>query len=81
MLMDRVSVEMTIIKAFKSRGRVSSLAYGPYDNGHVLLGTTTGEFIAFNSLNLERLCSVKVANYPLTSITIEPTQLVLIGVT
>ena len=71
---------MTIVKAFKSRGFITSLAYGPYDNGHVLVGTSTGDFLAFNSMNLRKICNVKVANYPVTSITIEPTQSVLLGV-
>lgn len=80
MLYDRVKQDLTIVKAFKSRGMITSLAYGPYDNGHVLVGTSTGDFLAFNSLNLQKICNVKVAQYPVTSITIEPTQSVLVGV-
>lgn len=80
MLLDRVKEDMTVVKAFKSRGLISTLSYGPYDNGHVLVGTTTGDFLAFNSLTLNKLCCVKIANHPVTSITIEPTQAVLVGV-
>ena len=80
MLHDRVKQDMTVVKAFKSRGLISALAYGPYDNGHVLVGTTTGDFLAFDSLTLNKLCCVKVANHPITTITIEPTQAVLVGV-
>lgn len=54
--------------------------YGPYDNGHILLGTTTGDFFAFDSISLRKLCNVKISNSPITTITIEPIQLVLIGV-
>ena len=61
MLYDRVKPEQTLIKAFKSRGTITSLSYGPYDNGHVLVGTSTGDFLAFNSLTLTKLCNVKVA--------------------
>jgi len=73
MLLDRVKEDMTVVKAFKSRGLISTLSYGPYDNGHVLVGTTTGDFLAFDSLTLNKLCCVKIANHPVTSITIEPT--------
>jgi len=61
MLFDRVKNDMTIVKAFKSRGLITALAYGPYDNGHVLVGTSTGDFLAFNSLTLQKICCVKVA--------------------
>ena len=80
MLFDRVKQDLTVVKAFKSKGLISCLAYGPYDNGHVLIGTSTGDFLAFNSLNLTKICNVKVALYPVTSLTIEPTQSVLVGV-
>ena len=80
MIFDRVKQDLTVVKAFKSRGLISCLAYGPYDNGHVLVGTSTGDFLAFNSLNLTKICCVKVAQYPVTSLTIEPTQSVLVGV-
>ena len=72
MLFDRVSQQQSIIKVFKSRGLITSLQYGPYDNGHVLVGTSTGDFLAFDSLTLRKLCNVKVANHAVTSITIEP---------
>ena len=61
MLYDRTKSDMTIVKAFKSRGMITCINYGPYDNGHVLVGTSTGDFLAFNSLTLTKLCCVKVA--------------------
>ena len=80
MLFDRVKVELTVTRAFKSRGHISAVAYGPYDNGHILVGTTTGDFFAFDTMRLEKICNVKVAEYPVTSISFEPTQMVLCGV-
>lgn len=68
------------MKAFKSRGFITALSYGPYDNGHVLVGTSTGDFLAFNSLTLQKICCVKVAEHPVTSLAIEPTQAVMVGV-
>ena len=80
MLFDRVNFEKTVIKVFKSKGLISCVYYGPYDNGHILIGTTTGDFYAFSSMSLQRLCHVKISDRPITSIAIEPTQLVLVGV-
>ena len=79
-LFDRVKVELTVTRAFKSRGAISCVAYGPYDNGHILVGTSTGDFFAFDTMRLIKICNVKVAEYPVTSITIEPTQMVFCGV-
>ena len=80
MLFDRVKVEMTVTRAFKSRGHISAVQYGPYDNGHILIGTTTGDFFAFDTMRLEKICNVKISEYPVTGITLEPTQLVLCSV-
>ena len=79
MLFDRIEESKTILKAFKSRGEITCLAYGPYDNGHVLIGTSTGDFFAFHSQSLTKICNLKVGG-PVTSITVDPTQAVLVGV-
>lgn len=73
MLFDRSRHESSVTRTFTSDGLISSLVYGPYDNGHILIGMTTGDFFAFDSMQLTRLVNVKVANSPITSISIEPT--------
>ena len=80
MLFDRVKLEGTVTRPFKSKGQISCLTYGPYDNGHILVGLTTGDFIAFDSLTLRKICNVKISEHPVTSITIEPIMMVLVGV-
>ena len=80
MLFDRVKLESTVTRPFKSKGQISCLTYGPYDNGHILVGLTTGDFIAFDSLTLRKICNVKISEHPVTSITIEPIMMVLVGV-
>ena len=65
---------------FKSRGRITCMSYGPYDNGHILVGTTTGDFFAFDCVNLTKLYNIKLSEFPVTNITIEWTQLVLVAV-
>ena len=78
MLYDQVDESKTIVKAFKSRGHITCLAYGPYDNGHVLVGTSTGDFLAFQSQCLTKICNVKVSG-PVTAICVDPTQAVLVS--
>ena len=69
MLYDRNKpAQNSVTRVFLSNGLVSSLAYGPYDNGHVLIGMTTGDFIAFDSMQLCKIVNVKVSSSPVTSI-------------
>ena len=46
----------------------------------MLVGTSTGDFLAFDSLSLQKLCCVKVAAHPITTINIEPAQAVFVGI-
>jgi hypothetical protein len=80
LMYDREMTFKSTLKLFKSRGYVTCLAYGPYDNGHILMGMSTGDFFAFDSIGLNKLCNIKLSDCPITNITIEWTQLVLIGV-
>ena len=64
---------------YKSRGHVTCTQYGPYDNGHILVGLSTGDFFAFETMSLTKLCNIKLSDSPITTISIEPTQLVFVG--
>ncbi len=77
---DREMTYKSIVKLFKSIGYITCLSYGPYDNGHILMGLSTGDFFAFDSIGLNKLCNIKLSDCPITNISIEWTQLVLIGV-
>lgn len=45
--------------------------FGPYDNGHILIGMSTGDFFAFDAVTLNKLCNIKISDFPVTNITIE----------
>lgn len=54
--------------------------YGPYDNGHLLLGLESGHLLAFDvNNNFESIFQMHLCSYPLTSIQIDPTQLILVS--
>ena len=74
MLFDRSRPNnLTITRVFKSNGTITCLHYGPYDNGHILIGMSTGDFIAFDSMQVNKIVNIKVSNSPVTSISLEPT--------
>jgi hypothetical protein len=63
---DREHTHKTIARAYKSRGLITCIHYGPYDNGHILVGLSTGDFFAFDTISLNKLCNIKVSDYPVT---------------
>ena len=80
MLLDHWNQKNTLTKVYKSRGTITCLNYGPYDNGHILIGMSTGDFIALDAINLTKITQVKISNAsPITNIAIEPTQMVMIS--
>ena len=79
MIFDRIQKDLSVIRAFKTQHEITSLNYGPYDNGHILIGMESGSLIAFSTSSLEKLYQIKVFETPITSITIDPTQMVIVG--
>ena len=58
---------------------VTSLAFGPYDNGHVLLGLSTGNLIALDLITLNVLLKIKVMSDSVTNIVFDPTNTVIVS--
>ena len=71
MIHDREQNHKSVVRLFKSRGYITCVQYGPYDNGHILIGTSTGDFFAFDTNQLNKLCNIKLSDCPVTSIAIE----------
>ena len=71
-LYDREKPFNSVIKLLKSRGVITCVNFGPYDNGHILVGTSTGDFFAFDSITLKKLCNIKLSEtQPVNSISLE----------
>jgi hypothetical protein len=49
-----------IIKIIDIEADITCINYGPYDNGHILVGLSDGKLVAFDYLTLERLETVKI---------------------
>ena len=80
MIYDRERTERSVVRLFKSKGQITCVQYGPYDNGHILVGLSTGDFFAFDTVSLKKLCDIKLSDCPITHICIEWVQMVLVGV-
>jgi hypothetical protein len=64
----------TVLKPFKGKVKITSINYGPFDNGHVLVGLDNGTLISFSTIDLVQLNQIVVFNNsPINSITFEPT--------
>lgn len=69
-----------IIKIIDGDGEITCINYGPYDNGHILVGLSNGKLIAFDYLTLERLESVKIfEDSAINTITFDPTNYIFVG--
>ena len=69
-----------IIKILDVESEITCINYGPYDNGHILVGLDDGNLLAFDFLTLERLESVCIfENQAITTITFDPTNYIFVG--
>ena len=69
-----------IIKVIDTDSEISCINYGPFDNGHIIIGLENGFIILFKYPNLERIYSRQLFNgSPVTSITFDPTNLIFVG--
>jgi hypothetical protein len=61
---------------------ITSLHFGPYDNGYILIGTTSGHLLVLDPKNLNRISSswlFEAKGEGITNINYEPTQLVFLS--
>ena len=71
-----------MIKCFQAieEVEITALNYGPYDNGHILLGFSSGNLLVLNQLDLSTMHRIKPFNVPMkpiTSITFDPTKMII----
>ena len=55
MIFDRVSNKPSAIKFIQSNFEITSVKYGPYDNGHIIVGLSNGYVLVFDSIKLTKL--------------------------
>jgi hypothetical protein len=79
-LYDRIHKIQTIVKAFMTNAMITCINYGPYDNGHVLVGMSDGTLIAFDGVTMNKLFKLDIfeCTDPIGNICFDPTQLVFV---
>ena len=82
----RTDVNPQIIKILRlpqpdplQNNQITCVHFGPYDNGYIALGTSSGHLILLDPLNLRRINSDRLFDLPISSIRSEPTQILLVG--
>ena len=53
------------------------MKFGPYDNGHIIVGLSNGMVLVFSSLDLTKLFEYQLFNDSVSNITFDPTNLVI----
>lgn len=80
MVFNLETCQAELIKIMDGLTQITCVNYGPFDNGHILVGFDDGRLIAFDYLTLERLEQVKVFHdASITSISFDPTNYVFVG--
>jgi hypothetical protein len=59
--------------------KISSINFGPYDNGHLLLGLSSGVLLAIDLVEMEVIMQLQLFKSGVKSIVFEPTNLVFVS--
>lgn len=71
---------MKLLSFVQDSQQITSLNYGPYDNGHMLLGLDSGHLLAYDVNNsFDLVFQMQLCHHPLTSIQFDPTQLIIVS--
>jgi hypothetical protein len=55
MLYNREDKYKQKFKVLTTNSRITSLKYGPFDNGHILVGMSSGHVLVYSSIDLTKL--------------------------
>lgn len=80
MIYDRAREKASSVYIFEqAKGQITALKYGPYDNGHIVVGFDTGVIAILDSIKLQKLFERQIfeANTRVQCITFDPTNLVI----
>mmetsp|Transcript_1569 Transcript_1569/g.1526 ORF Transcript_1569/g.1526 Transcript_1569/m.1526 type:complete len:138 (+) Transcript_1569:1233-1646(+) len=69
-----------MIKIIDMDSEINCINYGPFDNGHILIGLKNGMLLVFEFPTLERVETVKLFDkQEITAITFDPTNFIFVG--
>ena len=80
LIYDRVKQGPVAVYIFEEeKGTITSIKYGPYDNGHIVVGFSTGIVAILESISLTKLFDKQIfaSGEGTAGITFDPTNLVI----
>jgi len=79
MIYDRTSEQPSAFFEFpETDSKVLAVKYGPYDNGHIVLGMQSGALVILDSIKLTKLFHRSVFTFaPLVKLNFDPANLVI----
>ena len=80
LIFDRVQLIPVAVYIFEEeKGTITSIKYGPYDNGHIVVGFSTGIIAILDSISLTKLFDKQIfaSGESTVGITFDPTNLVI----
>lgn len=60
---------------------ITAVSFGPFDNGHLLIGLSSGILLAIDIFTMEVMMNLKLFRCSVKDITFEPTNLLLVAST
>ena len=80
MIYDRALERPSSVYIFeKVKGNITCLKYGPYDNGHIVVGFSSGIIVLLDTLSLNKLFERQIFEIgnAVKCITFDPTNLII----
>ena len=80
LIYDRHKETIVAVYIFEQeKGQITQVKYGPYDNGHIVLGFSTGIISILDSVSLTKLFDKQIfeEGQSVAGITFDPTNLVI----
>ena len=66
MKMNLETKTIEIAKILKIDYTITSIGYGPFDNGHLIIGLNSGHILIFEIIKLEKISSLHLFSSPVT---------------
>lgn len=79
MIYDRIINKPSAVQFIHPYYEITCVKFGPYDNGHIIVGLSNGIVLVFDSINLTKLYEYKLFESAISQITFDPTHLVILS--
>ena len=71
--------KVELIKILNMEDKITATAFGPYDNGYLIVGFESGCVHIFDPCDLIRLSQLAMSESPISKIAFEPTNMIFVS--